>query len=106
MKITESTLSHTHEDSYSITSVQLFSATFFVDVVLAFHLCVFPPVCCVVNPAGHPIVYPTATAASYSAGTVAATGALWDMIRDSGTGAGDAVREVSQVGRFNFCSLT
>lgn len=34
---------------------------------------------------------------SYSAETMSATGALWDMIRESGTSAGDAVREVSQV---------
>jgi len=29
---------------------------------------------------------------------MSATSTLWDMIRESGTGAGDAVREVSEVG--------
>lgn len=79
-----------------------FDAIFIVDVVIVLHLLAFPSICCVVDPTVHPAVYPTATAASYSVGTVAATGALWDMIRDSGTGAGDVVREVSQVrGRFD-----
>lgn len=34
----------------------------------------------------------------FGAEAVSATGTLWDMIRESGTGAGDAVREVSEVG--------
>lgn len=34
----------------------------------------------------------------FGAEAVSATGTLWDIIRESGTGAGDAVREVSEVG--------
>lgn len=33
----------------------------------------------------------------YGVEAMSATGTLWDLIRDSGTGAGDAVREVSEV---------
>ena len=36
---------------------------------------------------------------------VSATSTLWDMIRESGTGAGDAVREVSEVGSIALWTL-
>lgn len=41
------------------------------------------------------------TGERYGAEAMSASGTLWDIIRDSGTGAGDAVREVSEVG---FCA--